>query len=257
MATVTASISAQQSYYGSATSSDFIGAIGMPSGYYAAYSMRFRFTVSKPCTALSIRIKPSQNVGSAGAFSWKITTSATFPTSGLNSASWSGTSARTLTSSASYAAGTTYYLWIIGSTASYSYVTGVTTDAVTITGTVRNYTVTAPAGTGYSWSPASASVAHGESQTFTLAIGAAYRKGPSFEATASNGTLTDNGDGTWTLSNVTAASTITVTGVELAGLVRIANGSGFEEYQPYIYNGTEWVQYMPYIYSGSAWELYS
>lgn len=41
------------------------------------------------------------------------------------------------------------------------------------------------------------------------------------------------------------------------GLVKIHNGTSFENYSIQIYNGSSWDRYTPYIYNGSSWEAYN
>ena len=54
----------------------------------------------------------------------------------------------------------------------------------------------------------------------------------------------------------TYATNLTLTVSGGAGIVKIYNGSKWENYQCYIYNGSKWELYLPYVYSGSAWALY-
>lgn len=122
---------------------------------------------------------------------------------------------------------------------------------------INTYKITLPTGTGYTIkavSGYSSPVDYGGTYKFTVTISTGYIKGDGFAVKANGTTLTPSGS-TYTISNIKAAQTITVNGVELGGLVYIDNGTGFVAYQVYIDNGTEWVQYMPYIDNGTGWDL--
>lgn len=41
------------------------------------------------------------------------------------------------------------------------------------------------------------------------------------------------------------------------GLVKIHNGTSFENYSIQIYNGSSWDRYTPYVYNGTSWEPYN
>lgn len=41
------------------------------------------------------------------------------------------------------------------------------------------------------------------------------------------------------------------------GLVKIHDGSSFQNYSVHIYNGSAWDRYTPYIHNGSSWEAYN
>ena len=79
------------------------------------------------------------------------------------------------------------------------------------------YTVTLPSGqTGYTVSAANGStspVKRGESFSFTVTIADGYYKTAGFEVKANNATLTPNTSGVYTITNITANQTVTVTGV--------------------------------------------
>lgn len=41
----------------------------------------------------------------------------------------------------------------------------------------------------------------------------------------------------------------------LDGMVKIYNGSGWQNAIPYVYNGSGWQQAIPYVYNGSGWQI--
>lgn len=56
-------------------------------------------------------------------------------------------------------------------------------------------------------------VAYGGTVTLTYRLAAGYTEGTAFAVAATNGTVTDNGDGTYTVSDITEDTTVSVTGV--------------------------------------------
>ena len=81
----------------------------------------------------------------------------------------------------------------------------------------NTYTVSLPAGTGFSAAVkggSSSPVTHGGSFSFTVAIESGYHKGGGFAVKANGASLTENGSGVYTIANITQAQTVTVEGVE-------------------------------------------
>lgn len=100
---------------------------------------------------------------------------------------------------------------------------------VTITGVVAastavNYSVTLSGGTGYSYSAQNGStspVAPGGSYSFKVNLANGYTKGTNFAVKVNGNTLTANTNGVYTISNINANQTVTVTGV-----IKSATGGG-------------------------------
>lgn len=64
-------------------------------------------------------------------------------------------------------------------------------------------------------------------------------------------------NGPYTGTAFTAASQSLVLTNIPRGLVKIHNGTSFENYSIQIYNGSSWDRYTPYAYNGSSWEAYN
>lgn len=67
--------------------------------------------------------------------------------------------------------------------------------------------------TGYSLESSANEVAYNGTVTLTYQLAAGYTEGEGFAVTASNGTVTNNGNGTYTISGITGDTTISVTGI--------------------------------------------
>lgn len=131
-------------------------------------------------------------------------------------------------------------------------------QTVTVSGVVAAYPVTLTPGTGYTLSPYGGSyspVQSGGSYQFTVTLDPEYIQGSTFAVKANDAVLTPNTSGVYTISNITAAQTVTVSGVMLGGICYIDNGTSFQSYLAYIDNGTQFVHYLPYVDTGTGWAL--
>ena len=97
--------------------------------------------------------------------------------------------------------------------------------------TINTYTVTLPTGTGYTVTAqdgSSSPVEHGGSYSFTVAIGDGYQKGDDFAVMANGVSLTADGGGVYTITDITQSQTITVEGVvKNTYAVTLPTGTGF------------------------------
>lgn len=158
----------------------------------------------------------------------------------------------TATINYNFAADTDYTIWIYGTTESQN-------PTFTFAPTPVTYTVTLPSGTGFICNAVDGSsnpVLTGGSFSFSVTLLDGYTQGSGFSVKV-DGVAISPSDGKYTISNITADKTVTVEGVELGGIVYIANGNSFDAYQVFIANGVSWDQYMPYAANGSSWDLQS
>lgn len=81
--------------------------------------------------------------------------------------------------------------------------------------------------------------------------------GPNFAVTANGKVLKPGDAGEYVIKNISADQTVRVSGVIIGGIVRIANGNGFDDYLVYIANGSAWEQHLPYISDGASFHLHS
>ena len=65
----------------------------------------------------------------------------------------------------------------------------------------------------------------------------------------------------WCWVSVSAVSSgsksvsVSYTVPKMDGMVKIYNGSGWQNAVPYVYNGSGWQQAIPYVYNGSGWQI--
>ena len=128
---------------------------------------------------------------------------------------------------------------------------------LSIGGVEQTYTVTLPEGEGYIASGASGAIAKGADYSFSVTTQLPYVAGPSFSVTANGVALSPEDTSEYVIKNISENQEIRVTGVIIGGLVRIANGSGFDDYLVYIANGSTWEQYLPYVADGATFNLHS
>lgn len=279
MATITPTVTATQIYTaGGGTTTNYSGYVGYSGTSTTLYSCRLAFTPSKNCAQMVLGI--SAKASGSGIYESRVNfraavyTSAKYPTSvnwagdtpsvgsvqsfAMSTASSGRTTTGSVTITGSFIAGTTYYLlvWHYTSQQEFFY-----NAEWTLTGTVTNYSVTLISGDGYSYNKTSPqSVSAGSSFSFSVTISTGYMASDSFAVKAGSTTLSPSSSSGSTYNYsvaINATTTITVTGVMLGGIVRIANGSDWVDYQVYICDGTNWYQYLPYIADGSNWNLYS
>ena len=81
--------------------------------------------------------------------------------------------------------------------------------------------------------------------------------GSHFAVKANGVILTPNDDGGYVIKNVMTDQVVTVEGVIMGGLIKVANGAAFDNYFVYIANGSTWEQYMPYVADGTNFNLCS
>ena len=154
----------------------------------------------------------------------------------------------------------TYYLWIwtTGSSAgSWTYGYYKTHFSLKITGVQQTYTVSLPEGDGYIASGETGKIAAGSDYSFSVTTLLPYVAGPDFSVTANGKALSPGDAGEYVIKNISANQTVRVSGVIIGGIVRIANGDGFDDYLVYIANGSKWEQYLPYISDGTTFNLHS
>lgn len=154
----------------------------------------------------------------------------------------------------------TYYLWLWATSSSlgcWAYGQYSSRFSLSISGVQQTYTVTLPEGDGYIASGATGKIAAGSDYSFSVTTQLPYVEGPAFSVTANGVALRPEDTGEYVIKNISQNQTIRVTGVIIGGIVRIANGSGFDDYLVYIANGSAWEQYLPYISDGSSFNLHS
>lgn len=57
------------------------------------------------------------------------------------------------------------------------------------------------------------------------------------------------------VSSGTKSVSVNYTVPKMDGMVKIYNGSGWQNAVPYVYNGSGWQQAIPYVYNGSGWQI--
>lgn len=151
-----------------------------------------------------------------------------------------------------------YYLWLWYTNKSV-FVSGAFRDrfVITISGAQKNCTVTLPTGAGYIASGNSGEIEAGSDYMFSVTILPPYVAGSGFAVTANGVVLELTEDGVYVIKNVNADQVVEIVGVVIGGLVRIANGSSFDDYIICIANGSSFDQVMPYIANGASFDLYS
>jgi hypothetical protein len=140
MATITIKPTAATDFQGSTQLSTTNHWIGRPSGYSAAFSVRYTFKSIKKLKAFTAKITGTLYGEPDGKFLYAISTSPSLPSSWKSAAA--DKSGITVAHSGQVAANTTYYLFISKDTSgNFVYYDDCAADNVTITGTVASGTV--------------------------------------------------------------------------------------------------------------------